>query len=171
MRKVIVCGPYNAGKTTFVRNVSPKDFTGTEEKEFDVESLMERGTTTTVGVEINLYKDKSGELLFIGLPGQERFDFIWEIVGEKFDAILFLFPAHKNVDELKLYINFYSKLNSFKNAFKAILVTHPENANEHQLEKFKEFGFPIILIDPRDESQVKNVVRYISKFVNGAGKR
>jgi predicted nucleotidyltransferase len=65
VKKVIVCGPYNAGKTSFIKNVNPEEFVGTEENEIDIELLEVLPTTTTVGVEINSVKIKEKEIVFL----------------------------------------------------------------------------------------------------------
>ncbi|WP_163329128.1 GTP-binding protein [Desulfurobacterium thermolithotrophum] len=166
-KKVIVCGPYNAGKTTFIKNINPQEFIGTEKREFDLENLIEKETTTTVGIEMNFLKNGTYQFLFFGLPGQEKFDFIWEIIGENFDGILFLHPAYEDVRKLKFYIDFFSKTNSFSKAFKMILITHCDEAKINNFETFKQFGFPIKTIDPRKKEEVFEIINFITKIFNG----
>jgi len=167
MKKIIVCGPYNAGKTTFVRNVNSNEFLGTEEKEIDLETFTEKETTTTIGVEVNFYKNEGEELLFMGVPGQEKFDFIWEIVGQHFDGILFLYPAHESIERLKFYIDFFSKMDSFSTALKMILITHCEKVENIPLQKAEQFGFPVKFIDPRKKDQVLEVVSFVVNALKG----
>jgi len=162
VRKVIVCGPYNAGKTSFIKNVNPEEFVGTEENEIDIESLEALPTTTTVGVEINSVKIKGKEIVFIGLPGQEKFDFIWETVGSKFDGILFLVPSTATLRDASLYIDFFSQFESFKIAFKRLLVTYPERLTPSKKETFSLLGVPIKVIDPTQEEEVKNFLEELS---------
>lgn len=167
MKKVIVCGPYNAGKTTFIKNINDNDFSGTDEEEIDIGTLTGKGTTTTVSVEVTTYRYQNGELLFVGVPGQERFDFIWEIIGQDFDAILFLYPANESIETLKSYINFFSKMKPFPKALKMIIVTHYAEVKHLPIEKITQFGFPVKIADPRKKEQVLDVVKFIVSSLKG----
>ena len=161
MKKVVVCGPYNAGKTTFVRNVNRQEFLGTDEPEIDVISLKESGTTTTVGVEVNFLKDSGKEVMFIGVPGQPRFDFIWEVVGGRFDALLFLIPSFVTLKDAKFYVDFFSGFDSYRDALKLLVVTYPQKADESKLFAFKSLGLPVRVLDPTDEEAVISLAREV----------
>ncbi len=163
MKKVVVCGPYNAGKTSFVRNVNPNEFLGTEELELDISSFRELGTTTTVGVEVNFLKSANKEVMFIGVPGQPKFDFIWEVVGERFDAVLFLIPSFVTLKETKFYLDFFSRFDSYRDALKFLVVTYPQKINESKLFAFKSLGLPVKILDPTDEEAVKRLAIEIAK--------
>ena len=163
MKKVVVCGPYNAGKTSFVRNVNPNEFLGTEEPELDITSFRELGTTTTVGVEVNFLKSADKEVMFIGVPGQPKFDFIWEVVGERFDAVLFLIPSFVTLKDAKFYLDFFSRFDSYHGALKFIVVTYPQNVDESKLFAFKSLGLPVKILDPTDEKAVKKLALEIAK--------
>ena len=155
MKKVVVCGPYNAGKTSFVRNLNRQEFIGTEEPEVDISSFKESGTTTTVGVEVNFLNFAGKEVMFVGVPGQCRFDFIWEVVGGQFDAVLFLIPSFLTLRDAKFYVDFFSKFDSYRNALKLIVVTYPQKVDESKLFAFKSLGLPVKILDPTDEEAVK----------------
>ena len=165
MKKVIVCGPYNAGKTTFVRNINEDEFLGTDEPEIDISSLQERGTTTTVGVEVNFLKTEGKEVMFIGVPGQSRFNFIWEIIGGHFDGIIFMIPSFSTLKETNAYINFFSKLEPYKNAYKLLLITYPDKVDEIKLTSFKSLGIPLKVVDPTDKTAVKKLATEIASKV------
>ena len=79
--KMVVTGPFNAGKTQFIRTVSEIDVVSTER---DVSSEAERiKTTTTVAMDFGrISVDESLVLYLFGTPGQKRFDFMWEILSE-----------------------------------------------------------------------------------------
>lgn len=79
--KMVVTGPFNAGKTQFIRTVSEIDVVSTER---DVSSEAERiKATTTVAMDFGrISVDESLVLYLFGTPGQKRFDFMWEILSE-----------------------------------------------------------------------------------------
>lgn len=165
MKKVVVCGPYNAGKTTFVRNVNRQEFLGTDEPEIDVISLKEAGTTTTVGVEVNFLKSSGKEVMFVGVPGQPRFDFIWEVVGGRFDALLFLIPSFMTLKDAKFYVDFFSGFDSYRDALKLLVVTYPQKADESKLFAFKSLGLPVRVLDPTDEEAVRRLAREVASKI------
>ena len=79
--KMVVTGPFNAGKTEFIRSVSEIDVVNTERKiSSDAERLKE---TTTVAMDFGRISIDSDLVLYLfGTPGQKRFDFMWEILSE-----------------------------------------------------------------------------------------
>ena len=79
--KMVVTGPFSAGKTEFIRSVSEIDVVSTERKiSSDEERIKE---TTTVAMDFGrITVDKDLVLYLFGTPGQKRFDFMWEILSE-----------------------------------------------------------------------------------------
>jgi small GTP-binding protein len=79
--KVVVTGPFNAGKTEFIRAVSEIDVVSTERKiSLEAEKIKE---STTVAMDFGRITVDNGLVLYMfGTPGQKRFDFMWEILSE-----------------------------------------------------------------------------------------
>lgn len=79
--KMVVTGPFNSGKTEFIRSVSEIDVVSTERKiSSDAEKLKEE---TTVAMDFGrITVDDDLVLYLFGTPGQRRFDFMWEILSE-----------------------------------------------------------------------------------------
>lgn len=79
--KVVVTGPFNAGKTEFIRSISEIDIVSTERKTSS-ESMRIRETTTVAMDFGRITVDEDLVLYLFGTPGQRRFDFMWEILSE-----------------------------------------------------------------------------------------
>lgn len=79
--KIVVTGPFSAGKTEFIRTVSEIDVVSTERKiTAEAEKVKER---TTVAMDFGrITVDDDLVLYLFGTPGQKRFDFMWEILSE-----------------------------------------------------------------------------------------
>jgi len=80
--KMVVTGPFSAGKTEFIRSVSEIDVVSTERK---VSSASEKSVkeATTVAMDFGrITVDEDLVLYLFGTPGQRRFDFMWEILSE-----------------------------------------------------------------------------------------
>lgn len=79
--KILIGGPFGAGKTTMIRTISEITVVSTERDVSDHTRSIKPQTTVamdfgriTVGRNLALY--------LFGTPGQERFDFMWEILAE-----------------------------------------------------------------------------------------
>ena len=79
--KVVVTGPFSAGKTQFIQAISEIEVVATERRITDETSRVKSETTVamdfgriTVDAELVLY--------LFGTPGQKRFDFMWELLSE-----------------------------------------------------------------------------------------
>jgi uncharacterized protein len=79
--KMVVTGPFNAGKTEFIRSVSEIDVVSTERK-ISTEAEKIKNTTTVAMDFGRITVDKELVLYLFGTPGQKRFDFMWEILSE-----------------------------------------------------------------------------------------
>jgi uncharacterized protein len=80
--KVVVTGPFDAGKTTFVRTISEIAVLSTERGVTD-DAGHGRSARTTVAMDygrITLGPDLA--LYVLGTPGQQRFEFMWDILAE-----------------------------------------------------------------------------------------
>jgi small GTP-binding protein len=79
--KMVVTGPFSAGKTQFIRSVSEIDVVSTEKR---ISAEAERiKSTTTVAMDFGrITVDEDLVLYLFGTPGQRRFDFMWEILSE-----------------------------------------------------------------------------------------
>ncbi len=79
--KIVVTGPFAAGKTTFIRTISDITVLSTERDVSD--DTSERKAETTVAMDYGrITVDRELVLYLFGTPGQERFEFMWEILGE-----------------------------------------------------------------------------------------
>jgi uncharacterized protein len=80
--KMVVTGPFSAGKTEFIRSVSEIDVVSTERK---ISSAREKSVkeSTTVAMDFGrITVDDDLVLYLFGTPGQRRFDLMWEIQSE-----------------------------------------------------------------------------------------
>jgi uncharacterized protein len=91
--KIVVTGPFNAGKTTFIETVVEREFvtTGAQTTSSD-EVRVKRATTIGMDFGVLTLADPDGdiELRIYGTPGQERFSFMWEVLAEGADAYVLL---------------------------------------------------------------------------------
>ena len=79
--KIVVTGPFNAGKTEFIQSVSEIDVVSTERKISSKKEKVKEATTVAMDFG-RITVDEDLVLYLFGTPGQKRFDFMWEILSE-----------------------------------------------------------------------------------------
>ncbi len=79
--KIVVTGPFNAGKTEFIQSVSEIDVVSTEKKITSQKEKVKESTTVAMDFG-RITVDEDLVLYLFGTPGQKRFDFMWEILSE-----------------------------------------------------------------------------------------
>jgi len=93
--KIIVTGPFAAGKTQFIKTISEIDVVETEKvitskDEKDVKDF------TTVAMDFGrITIDKDLVLYLFGTPGQSRFEFMWDILSEGALGVVVLVDSTK----------------------------------------------------------------------------
>jgi hypothetical protein len=80
--KMVVTGPFSAGKTAFIRSVSEIDVVSTERKISGAQEKTVKEATTVAMDFGRITVDDDLVLYLFGTPGQKRFDFMWEILSE-----------------------------------------------------------------------------------------
>ena len=81
MHKIVFSGPVGAGKTTAIAAVSDIPPVVTDVRASD--ETADFKDATTVAMDYGVLNLDSGERVHLyGTPGQERFDFMWEILSE-----------------------------------------------------------------------------------------
>jgi small GTP-binding protein len=79
--KIVVTGPFAAGKTQFIQTISEIEVVATERKISRSEERIK--DQTTVAMDFGRITIDDGLVLYMfGTPGQRRFDFMWEILAE-----------------------------------------------------------------------------------------
>ena len=78
--KVVVTGPFDAGKSTLIRTISETTVLSTERP---VTERAGHSGTTTVAMDFGRLTLPGDLALYLfGTPGQERFEFMWDILAE-----------------------------------------------------------------------------------------
>ena len=79
--KIVVTGPFSAGKTQFIQSISEIDVVATEKTISRAEERVKNQTTVAMDFG-RITVDEDLVLYLFGTPGQRRFDFMWEILAE-----------------------------------------------------------------------------------------
>ena len=92
--KLVIAGPVGAGKTTFIQALSETLVVDT-----DVISTEDIGkATTTVALDFGTLELDGTPIHLFGTPGQDRFDFMWEILCEGALGLVLLVAGDRPTD-------------------------------------------------------------------------
>jgi small GTP-binding protein len=91
--KLVVTGAFNAGKTTFVKTLSEIEPVNTDKVTHN-QAEKKIKATTTVAMDYGKVKINSGSAVHLfGTPGQDRFDFMRDILAEDMHGFIFLIDS------------------------------------------------------------------------------
>ena len=88
--KIVVTGPFNAGKTEFIKSVSDIKVITTERKLTKAQPGKEE---TTVAMDYGRTALNDLTIQLFGTPGQPRFDFMWDILAKEMDGFVVMVDA------------------------------------------------------------------------------
>ena len=112
--KVLVTGPFSAGKTTLISAISEIPVVATEAAVSDHTRVTKANTTVTMDFG-KLTVDGYGlhaELLMFGTPGQERFSFMWDVLSKGMDGYILMvdLSRRESVEEASQILRYFREM-------------------------------------------------------------
>jgi uncharacterized protein len=156
---ILFAGPMGAGKTTAISSISDIPVVTTEAVNNDLQRHTKE--KTTVALDYGQITLAEGDVVRLyGIPGQERFEFMWSIL-EKRAAGLVLLLDHEAADPI-------ADLDHFLDRFRALCrrgavvvgVTRTDVSGDHDIQRYYERlrarrdHMPIFEVDARDREQM-----------------
>lgn len=159
--KVIVTGPFNAGKTTFIKSVSEIDVLSTERQVSDVSG--EGGGETTVAMDFGRITVSDDVVLYLfGTPGQARFSFMWETLSEGMLGFVLLVDttAPDTMSDAREMITFFTGMSDvpFVVAANKVAADDTETIRALRGDLGLSDTVPLLPVDARDKDSVKAVL-------------
>ncbi|MDQ3981453.1 MAG: ATP/GTP-binding protein [Actinomycetota bacterium] len=160
--KIVVTGPFAAGKTSLIQTISEVTVVGTEQPITD--GTRARKGTTTVAMDFGRVSLPDGLSLFLfGTPGQSRFEVMWEILSEGMIGFVLLVDASdpgSATDASALL----EKFRTYADVPFVVGVTHledvadPDSALGEVRDRLDLGSEAVVACDPRAREDVKAVL-------------
>jgi small GTP-binding protein len=159
--KIVVTGPFAAGKTTLIRTISEITVLSTEKDITD--ETKSRKSETTVAMDFGrITIDHDLVLYLFGTPGQDRFDFMWEILGEGMLGYVVLLDANRP-DSLDEAVGILAAFRKMAKVPFVVGLNRAENIDPDLETRVREAlsldsTVPVVACDATDRASVKNVL-------------
>lgn len=165
--KIVITGPFAAGKTTLIQTISEVAIVGTEREVTD--ETRSTKARTTVAMDFGRLTFGGDLSLFLfGTPGQRRFEVMWEILSEGMIGFILLVNAadERSVEEAGHILETFRK---YADVPYVVGVTHLDQVEESKEEVFRRVSerlelephIQIMATDPREREHVKKLMLQI----------
>ena len=148
--KLVFAGPVGAGKTTAIQTLSDIEVVSTDTQATDDVRLLKN--TTTVAMDYGLMKLATGDQVRLyGTPGQQRFDFMWEILSENALGLVLMLKASAPdpVADLRHYVQAFRSL--IDETALVVGLTHSDAAGcqvrAEVMQELQKLGLPPVVLD------------------------
>ena len=166
--KIIFTGPVGAGKTTLIKAFSGSEPVLTEVRASDEVSQLKENTTVAMDYGSVILDDETKVHLY-GTPGQERFDFMWEILRSGSRGLIVLVNAQSTDpgQELRFYLHAFADV---VNKVPVVVGLNQTDKNEHSSAMVAELqqvveevgvSADVLVVDVRKRKDVNKLVKRI----------
>jgi uncharacterized protein len=157
--KIVFTGPMGAGKTTAIAAVSDFPPVSTEMHNNDQDSFAK--DSTTVALDLGQVRFEDGTVVRLyGTPGQERFSFMWEIIGRGAIGVILLLDGSSPtvLADLRTYVEAFRRIAPRQPFVIGVGRTRAEDSGQIEacasaLEAM-HFSAPIFSVDVRQREDV-----------------
>lgn len=162
--KIVITGPFSAGKTTLIGTISEVAIVGTERDVSDEGRVQKAKTTVAMDFgRITFAEDLS--LFLFGTPGQRRFEVMWEILSEGMIGFILLVNAADD-RSLQEGSHILDQFKRYADVPFVVGVSHLDGAKEDKdtiLSRVRQVlevpeSVEVVACDPRSRDDVKNLM-------------
>lgn len=164
---VMFMGPVGSGKTTAIRAISDIEVVNTDELATDHVANLKSHTTVSMDVGTMHLGDKD-KLRLYGTPGQDRFDFMWDILMDQSKGVLLVIKhsAEDPIADLEHYLQALDKRAGQRVLPLVVCLSHVDKRPDRSISIYAQFFRekrnknpedvpPIVTMDARNKQQVR----------------
>ena len=159
--KIIFTGPAGAGKSTAIATLSDIPVIVTEEKTTQKDPIHEYKHTITVALDYGLMRLKQNHNIHLyGTPGQQRFDFMWDILTEGgLGLILLIDNARMDpIADLRFFLSTFAHFIEHTQVAIGItrmdISTRPKLSEYHHILQTLKLNSPLFEVDARRKKDI-----------------
>ena len=162
--KIIFTGPVGAGKTTAISSISDAPPVKTDAAASDM--TKNRKSSTTVAMDYGVMNLEGGEKVHLyGTPGQERFDFMWDILTTGGIGLVLLLDNTRAdpFQDMRFFLTAFDKF--ITDTSVAIGVTQMDISSKPSIKDYHQqlqaLGLkpPVFAVDAREHNDVSLLVQ------------
>jgi len=162
--KIIFTGPVGAGKTTAISTISDGNAILTDANASDV--VKDKKLKTTVAMDYGTVRLEGGECIHLyGTPGQERFDFMWDILTKGGIGLVLLLDNTRNspFQDMKFFLgqfkNFIERTQVIIGVTQMDRKAAPCIENYHHQLNRLGLNVPVFEVDARNKQDVSMLIK------------
>lgn len=165
--KIVVTGPFSAGKTTLIKTISEVTVLGTERDITDESRAIKNRTTVAMDFGRITFGDGLSLFLF-GTPGQRRFEMMWEILSDGMIGFIVLVHAgdDRSIDEAAHILETFREYADVPFIVGVSHLDETEDDDQIVFAKVREAlelpdSVEVVPCDPREREDVKSLMLHI----------
>lgn len=165
--KIVITGPFAAGKTTLIKTISEVAIVGTERDVTDDTKSVKQRTTVAMDFGRLTFADDLSLFLF-GTPGQRRFEVMWEILSEGMIGFILLVNAadERSVEEGSHILDQFRQYADVPYVIGVSHLDEQADAPEVVFGRVRQAlevpeTVEVIACDPREREDVKSLMLHI----------
>lgn len=170
--RILISGPVGSGKTTAVHSLSSKRAVSTEENSTEFNTA--RKHTTTVAMDYGVFDAGAERMHLYGTPGQERFKFMWEILGSSACGLVLLIDNSRDepLHDLANYVNMFKVFSERNQIVVGVTCMDLAQSSAPSIQDYKDhlrslgYFFPVCEVDARKGDDVLNVIYELIDVIN-----
>jgi hypothetical protein len=162
--KIIFTGPVGAGKTTAIASISDIEPIRTDEQASDM--TTRRKSNTTVAMDYGMIRLGPREKVHLyGTPGQERFDFMWDILTKGGIGLVLLLDNTRPApfEDMRFYVTAFRDF--IENTRLVVGVTQMDSRASPTIDEYVrqmrelELAAPVFEVDARRRDDVSMLIQ------------
>jgi len=169
--KLAIFGEVGSGKSTIIRTLSEINPINT-----DVESTVDIGKKyTTVGIDYGRISiDEQTALGLYGVPGQRRYEFLWDVVVKSLWGVVILFKYGTELDRTSIESLLHYFYPNKTNAACIIGITHCEGISNEEVAtvskqlmailRENQIQAPVLRVNPTDKESAMTCLTLINSI-------
>ncbi len=176
---ILFMGPVGSGKTTAIRTISDIEVVDTDMRATDDVAHMKSHTTVSMDVG-KLQLGEKDKLRLCGAPGQDRFDFMWDILLEQCKALVLVInhASTAPLADLEHYLKALETRKALSSKPLALCISHVDARPERPLSMYADYlrtmpqRFaampPVLTMDARNKRHVRAALMAVAAMLEMA---